>query len=176
MHPKPHRPTLIHLEDSGVFPNSILPVVYYPHVLDLIPLFKANCVKQQFAKNHWVNAWKGGIFTYDHYHSSTHEVLGCVQGSTDVRLGGPGGVTLHIDAGDVLIIPAGVAHRNMGCEHQLTCIGAYPVGYDFDINTGQPGERPATDERIAQLPIPSYDPLYGFNEGLDLMWGQYINR
>lgn len=164
------QPALFYLRDTGVFPNSPLPAVLYRAALDLPPLFKGLYIKQLFAKNHWTNSWDSGVFTYDHYHSTSHEVLGFFKGNTFLQLGGDKGQRLTVTTGDVLIIPAGVAHKNLGREHQVGCIGAYPDGRPFDINTGKPGERPAADHRIAQLPIPEYDPIYGISEGLPMVW------
>ncbi len=85
-------------------------------------------------------------------------------------LGGEGGEALKVEAGDVLIIPAGVGHKNLGQEHQVSCIGAYPKGRDYDIKTGQPGDRPGTDHTIAKLPIPLEDPVYGRSDGVPAIW------
>jgi uncharacterized protein YjlB len=163
-------PLLIYLKDTGEFPNSRLPAVVYRQVFRLPVLFKGRHVRKIFARNRWTNAWDSGVFTYHHYHSTSHEVLGFYKGSTILQLGGPNGRQITVDAGDVLIIPAGVAHKNLGREHQVGCIGAYPDGRGYDINTGQPGERPATDRAIAALPVPERDPVYGISEGILLLW------
>ena len=68
------------VKDDGIFPNSKLPIVYYPGVLDLPKIFPALAIKRLFKENNWFNSWKQGIFTYHHYHSITHEVLGVVKG------------------------------------------------------------------------------------------------
>jgi uncharacterized protein YjlB len=39
--------------------------------------------------------------------------------------------------GDVLLIPAGVAHKNVGASIDFKCVGAYPGGKEFDINLGK---------------------------------------
>ncbi|HEX3935633.1 MAG TPA: cupin [Puia sp.] len=166
----PQQPALFYLKDTGIFPNSTLPAVLYHQALDLPYLFKGLFVKQLFAKNHWTNAWDSGIFTYHHYHSTSHEVLGFFKGGTTLLLGGENGQPITVGPGDVLVIPAGVAHKNLGREHQVGCIGAYPDGRDFDINTGKPGERLTTDQNIAQLPVPDNDPVYGAGKGIPLLW------
>jgi uncharacterized protein YjlB len=76
-----------------------------------------------------------------------------------------------VEKGDVLIIPAGVAHKNLGEEKDVICIGGYPGGRDFDINYGKPEERPIADEHIAALPLPAADPVYGRGKGLAELWG-----
>jgi len=164
------QPALFYLEETPEFPNSRLPVVLYRLALDLSPFFKGQHIKTRFAHNQWTNAWDAGIFTYHHYHSTSHEVLGFYKGGTIVQLGGPEGPQVSVKAGDVLVIPAGVAHKNLGRESQVGCIGAYPDGRDFDINTGKPGERPGTDQRIAVLPVPEADPVYGPGMGICRLW------
>lgn len=164
------QPQLYFLKDNGIFPNSILPVLHYKNVLEIPALFPAAAVKNLFALHNWANSWRSGIFTYHHYHSITHEVLGVCKGRTKLLLGGDDGVTLEIETGDVLIIPAGVAHKNLGQEDDIVCVGAYPDGKDYDMNYGKPGERPATDENIRKVPTPETDPVYGEKNGLPKIW------
>ncbi|MEO5684893.1 MAG: hypothetical protein ABIQ88_19780 [Chitinophagaceae bacterium] len=160
------------LPDSGQFPNSHLPVLYYPDVLPLPSLFAAAGIKSLFTRNGWTNNWKGGIYTYSHYHSNTHEAMGIISGSTIIRLGGDTGICLEINKGDLLIIPAGVAHKNEGRQDDIVCIAGYPEGKYFDINTGQPGERPDNDITIEAVPIPSNGPL-GLETEIFSVWSRY---
>jgi uncharacterized protein YjlB len=163
-------PERIYIAPTAEFPSSTLPVVLYRDSLHLPPLLHARYVKNLFKQHGWSNAWNSGIFTYHHYHSITHEALGFIAGSTTLLLGGEEGRKVQVQKGDVLIIPAGVAHKNLEAEHQVACIGAYPDGHDYDINTGQQGERPATDRNIAAVPLPTQDPLYGHGEGICRIW------
>lgn len=158
------------LKDDGVFPNSDLPVLVYKNVLDLPLLFEAGYIIQLFEKNHWSNCWKSGIFTYHHYHSTSHEVIGVYKGKTTLLLGGENGVRMEIAKGDVIILPAGVAHKNMGAEHDVSCVGAYPGGMQYDICTGGPGERPLADTKIKQVPLPDRDPVLGLRGGTEKYW------
>ena len=73
--------------------------------------------------------------------------------------------------GDVIIIPAGVAHKNLGSSGDFRCVGAYPPGQDWDMNYGKAGERPAADENIANVPLPVADPVFGFEGPLMKNWG-----
>ena len=158
------------VKDDGTFPNSELPVLFYKHVLRVPRFFAGAFVKRLFKRHNWYNAWQYGIFEYHHYHSITHEVLGVVKGETRLQLGGSKGVILHIEKGDVVIIPAGVAHKNLGKQDQVTCIGAYPNGADYDINYGKAGERPQTDRNISKVPRPAQDPVFGKKGGLLKYW------
>lgn len=164
------KPELFYVKDDGIFPNSHLPIIYYPKVLKLPKLFPAQHIKNLFRKNNWANNWKQGIYTYHHYHSTTHEVLGICKGETLLQLGGENGITLFVEAGDVLIIPAGVAHMNLGEENDVSVVGAYPDGRDFDMNYGKPGERPKTDHNVASIPLPLTDPVFGEDGELLHAW------
>lgn len=158
------------LKDDSIFPNSDLPVLYYPQILKPPFLFPGRHVKQLFQSNGWANNWRHGIYTYHHYHSITHEAMGVIKGSTTLLLGGEGGIDITIHKGDIIVIPAGVAHKNLCKESDVTCIGGYPDGRDYDMNYGKPGERPGTDKNIAVVPLPDSDPFYGRGEGLTRIW------
>jgi uncharacterized protein YjlB len=158
------------LKENLLFPNSPYPALHYKRVLNLIANDEAKSIINLFLEHNWTNNWEAGIFTYHHYHSNTHEAIGIADGSTELQLGGDSGKILFIEKGDVLVIPAGVAHKNLGSENQVTCVGGYPDGKDYDMNYGKPGERPGTDKNIAQVPMPSTDPVYGKSQGLVQIW------
>lgn len=159
-----------YLEDDGIFPNSKLSVLLYKDVLKLPQLFPAFAIKRLFKSNKWSNAWKNGIFEYHHYHSITHEALGVYNGRATIQLGGEKGIEVRLEKGDVLIIPAGVAHKNLDKENDIKCVGAYPDGKDYDINYGKEGERPGTDKNIAKVEIPETDPVFGTVRGVQRLW------
>jgi uncharacterized protein YjlB len=161
---------VIYLKDDGTFPNSHLPVLFYKGALDVPFLFPANYVKKLFEDNNWTNAWDDGVFEYHHYHSITHEALGVYEGETVLQLGGEKGKKLKVEKGDVLIIPAGVAHKNLNEDDDIQCIGAYPNGMDYDMNYGKQSERPQADENIKNIPLPTSDPVFGKNSGLLEEW------
>ena len=87
-----------------------------------------------------------------------------------VHLGGENGEKVNVEAGDIIVIPAGVGHKNLGSKN-LGVVGAYPDGRNWDLNRGRPGERPQADKNIAALPIPKSDPLLGSGDGLKKFWG-----
>ncbi len=175
----PYSEPLIHeyfIKDNGIFPNSLLPVLLYKRVLKLPVLFAASHIERLFAKNGWTNNWYNGIYTYHHYHSITHEAFAAVKGHTVLLLGGENGKLIKFEKGDVIIIPAGVAHKNLGKQNEVCCVGGYPEGKDFDINTGEEGERPATDQNISNVSIPKSDPVYGTEvNGLLTAWKQPVS-
>jgi len=120
-----------------------------------------SAIESLFDGNGWPAAWRNGVYPYHHYHSSAHEALGVYSGSATVRFGGPQGVTRTVRAGDVVVIPAGVAHKCLKASGDFRVVGAYPEGQSPDNCRGAPGERPAADRRIAALPDPVGDPVQG---------------
>jgi uncharacterized protein YjlB len=104
------------------------------------------------------------------YHGTAREALGVCSGSARVLFGGEGGVLLEVRAGDMVVIRAGVSPRNTGETRGFGVVGAYPEGQSWDLSTGRPGERPASDERIARVPLPAADPVFGKAGPLVALW------
>lgn len=162
--------TPIVFEDDGSIPNNSLPLLVYSQVFDLTGSDPGGTIEDRFASNGWGNMWRNGIYTFHHYHSTAHEVLGCFRGSAKVLFGGEQGKLLTLTAGDVVLIPAGVGHFNKGSSSDFGVIGAYPRGFDWDMQYGRPGERPKVLENIAALPIPPVDSVLGDDDGLKKYW------
>jgi uncharacterized protein YjlB len=161
------------LSDDGTYPNNeALPVLVYMQAVRRSVRSPAQAVERVFRANGWTGAWRNGIFSYHHYHSTAHEVLAVTRGSATVQLGGPDGWTLAVSAGDVLVLPAGVAHKNLGSDRDLQVVGAYPDGQDWDLKRGEPEERPAADRNIEQVSLPATDPLYGADGPLLEHWDE----
>jgi uncharacterized protein YjlB len=152
--------------DDGRFPNSALPLLVYRGALPPDPA----AMERAFAANGWSNSWRDGIFDYHHFHSIAHEVLGIASGEVRVAFGGPSGQEVTVRAGDVVAIPAGVAHRNMGASADLLAVGAYPGGGDYDIRRGDPAEHAAALCAIAAVPLPDSDPVSGQGGFLRRLW------
>ncbi len=149
------------LKDAGTIPNSRLPVLIYQGALNLPKDDPAAAIEALIHANQWGNDWRNGIFSYHHYHSTAHEALLVFSGSAKVQLGGESGVIETISAGDVIIIPAGVGHKNLGSSSDFHLVGAYPPRQNVDMNYGKPGERPRVDENISRLALPATDPVFG---------------
>lgn len=164
---------VVHIfRDDRTFPNNEkLPLVLYRGAIKLSEQDPASTVEEIFHAHGWGDSWRNGIYPYHHYHSTAHEVLGVSRGSATVRLGGDdNGQTFEVQAGDVIIIPAGVAHKKLGSSSDFQVVGAYPTGQKWDMNYGKPGERPQADCNIAQVPLPKADPIYGFDGPLVEHW------
>lgn len=156
-------------KDNGTIPNSKFPLLLYKNAFSQRNETGAAWLEKRFANHNWTNSWRNGIYSFHHYHSTSHEVLGIFSGRVLLHLGGEDGKIIEVEAGDILIIPAGVGHKNVGSE-RLGVVGAYPEGKSWDLNRGLAGERPQTDKNIAALPIPLTDPLFGRHEGLPKIW------
>ncbi len=157
---------LFMFEDDGTIPNNPkLPVILYPAV------FKEHSheIEATFKMNNWRNSWVNGVLDYHHYHSITHEVLGVRSGSAKLILGGAIGETIEVNVGDVLVLPAGTGHKKLSSSPDFEIVGAYPDGKDYNIQTGNPSERPQALADIKQVKVPSTDPVYGNR-------GQVVNR
>lgn len=157
-------------EDDGSFPNSRLPVLIHKGCFDALGAGDPGRYEQLFHENGWGNGWRNGLFNFHHYHSTAHEVLGVYSGWVDAQLGGPGGECIRAEAGDVLILPAGIAHKNLGDGGGFKVVGAYPAGQYPDTKYGDPGDRPAADKAIAAVAVPSSDPVKGISGGILEHW------
>jgi len=163
-------PEQFHFKDDGKIPNSKHPLLLYRDAFELYGDEGASWLEKQFKENNWHNSWRWGVFPYHHYHSTSHEVLGCFQGRALLHLGGESGQKVEIHAGDIVIIPAGVGHKCVSHSPDFTVVGAYPNGSRYDLMRGKEGERPQADKNIAELPIPKKDPYMGKEGGLVLIW------
>src|SRR5690349_22103415 len=125
------------LAAAGAFPNNDrLPVILYRDVVALAAIEPAASLEAVFLSNGWDGVWRNGIFGYHHYHATAHEVLGIASGTVTVELGGDDGTIVELEPGDVVVLPAGVAHRNVDSSPDLVVVGAYPAGQIWDVNTG----------------------------------------
>jgi uncharacterized protein YjlB len=159
------------LEDTGAIPNNAkCPLLIYPRALVLPKKDPARVIEQLLRANHWGGTWRNGIYPYHHYHSTAHEVLICYKGSARVQLGGEPGIVQAISVGDIILIPAGTGHKNLGASDDFAIVGGYPQGQTWDMCYGKPDERPRADENISHVPLPKADPIYGTDGLLMEFW------
>ena len=124
-----------HLPPTALMPNSPQPLLHYPGFLSQETTTKgkdsvAIQAHDLFAKNGWETQW---VFRYgqtqtSHYHSGVHECMAVLTGNARIRFGvadtvddmeenthgsgrEEGGVEIDARAGDVFVVPAGVAHK-----------------------------------------------------------------
>lgn len=143
-------------DDGKFFPNNNnLPVIVYRQVFDSQSV-SASKWEQLFKQNNFGKSWRDGIFTYHHYHSTAHEALGCYGGHVQVRLGGDNEQVrkdVELTIGDCILIPTGVAHKNLGQDSNFAVVGAYDLdGKNYDMNYGKDAEeRRKAEENMKQV-------------------------
>ncbi|KAK3175533.1 hypothetical protein K4F52_010189 [Lecanicillium sp. MT-2017a] len=198
------------LPPTDLIPNSPRPLLQYKKVLQT-PANASHCdpveVYDLFNDNGWKVSW---IFRYgatqkSHFHSQAHECMAVLSGAARIRFGvadtsadldenthgtawEAGGVELDAEAGDVFVIPAGVAHKTYNTQpsaefalltpgrgHGLgtddpkaalkkitldgfTMMGAYSGG-DWDFV-----EAGGNYEQVWAVPKPECDPVLGKDE------------
>ncbi len=169
---RPVEPEVVRLAyDERLPDNPLLPVLVYRGVLDPAAGDPAAAFAALFAAHGWGGIWRNGIFAFPHYHGTAHEALGIARGRVRLRLGGARDIRLEARAGDALVLPAGTSHQNLGSSPDLLVIGAYPTGQDWDLLYGRPEERETARARIARVPLPPTDPLFGGDGPLLRLWG-----
>jgi uncharacterized protein YjlB len=157
-------------KDDGRFPNNgNLPLVIFKSVLGADTVSPEQFEKT-FTENGWPAAWRNGLFDAHHYHSSAHEVLGVYSGWVQGCFGGPEGEIFEAQAGDVIIIPAGVSHCNKGQSPDFKVVGGYPAGQSWDMKYGAPDDRPGADHNIRSVTTPDSDPFFGSDGPLINLW------
>ncbi|WP_245391723.1 hypothetical protein [Salinicola aestuarinus] len=83
------------------------------------------------------------------------------RGQARARLGGPAGEEIELDAGDVLILQAGVGHACLQDEGGFSMVGAYPPGQRWEVERGDPKALAAATARVAAVALPEDDPVGG---------------
>ncbi|MEK5030923.1 cupin domain-containing protein [Paenibacillus sp. FSL R7-0302] len=152
---------------DGLLPNNPqLPALLYKGVLRDHP----EDTEQIFNANGWLNSWVNGVFPYHHYHSNAHEVLGVISGSASLQLGGDAGYTADVKAGDVVVLPAGTAHKRLSATQDFQIAGAYPGGADYNTRRATPEDLAAAVPEIRRVPLPERDPIYGEAGPLLRLW------
>ncbi|KAK2801878.1 hypothetical protein FQN51_005027 [Onygenales sp. PD_10] len=206
-----------HLPPTPLIPNFPRPLLHYKNILPRNTT-TSHCnpaeVWALFTKNGWNVQW---IFRYghtqlSHYHSQAHECMAVLSGTASIRFGvadtspdldenthgsawEDGGVVLQARAGDVFVIPAGVAHKTHNCKPEaefkllspgsgrgieaedpervlseielegFTMLGAYSGGSWDFVESGGIYEKPWA------VPKPRLDPVFGRGErGLCKEW------
>lgn len=160
----------IELPSIRPFPNSSLySLVVYRSAIKR-ERARPEWFEEQFSDNGWKQSWRNGVYSFHHFHSSAHEVLGCYSGSASVLFGGPEGKTATINMGDAIVIPAGVAHCLLSSSPGFHVVGAYPEGTWPDTLRGVESEYEEALIRSRQVPIPGSDPLAGVAGPLIEAW------
>lgn len=90
-------PEILKLTRNGWMPNNEhLPVLAYRSILSADVQDAALAFEKMFERNGWPPQWRNGVYTFHHYHSTAHEVLGLAAGSATLMLGGESGHQVDI--------------------------------------------------------------------------------
>ncbi|KAH7048363.1 hypothetical protein B0J12DRAFT_755322 [Macrophomina phaseolina] len=149
-------------------PNSSFPVLVYRNVLPT-PVDEES-TSEFLQHNKWEKKGTWGAIMTKHFHPNTHECYGIFRGTSTLVFGeggldAPGtGVRCTVSAGDVVVVPAGVAHASATSADDYKYIGVYPQGSPKWRNEW--GKRAVEDDdpllsEIAAVPVPACDPVYG---------------
>ena len=158
--------------DDGTVPNNpALPVLLMRGAIE--PDAAPEAVTARLRAAGWGGTWVWQVFPYHHYHPNAHEVLAVVAGRAVLMLGGPDGTRVTVQAGDVVVLPAGTGHCQVEADTDFQVCGAYPPGQE-DYQTVR-AERPhdeAVLRRIAAVARPRTDPIYGADGPLLRAWAE----
>ena len=118
--------------------------------------------------------WRYTMYSRSHFHSTAHELLVVANGKAELCFGGetnPGRAEVEVSKGDVMIVPAGVAHRLVreireeggdddGGNGSFEMVGSYERGKSWDMCYGVEGEEKKVD-KIKDVNWWAEDPIYG---------------
>ncbi len=181
------------LRGTAAVPNNdTLALIVYRGAVDVGGAEPEAALEAHFGKNRWGDGFRGDTFHFHHYHSTAHEVVGCARGRAEVQFGGPDGPVVPFEAGDVVLIPAGVSHCRVDDAPGYSSVGAYPPGQapdlcvlseeDARVATTTPGAEglalkpigpdavAATKAAAAAVPLPPTDPIAGESGPVHTLW------
>lgn len=157
-------------ENNGVPNHPRWPALIYRSVADASPGL-AERLESRFRDNDWQGTWRWGVYSFHHFHSTAHEVLGVASGRARLRIGGKDGEAVEVRAGDIVLLPAGTGHMCLENSNDFQVVGAYPPGQEADLLRADEdlGDAKA---RIETVPAPQTDPFFGKNGPVLSHWVQ----
>lgn len=165
------KPLKVLFADDGIVPNNPrLPLLVYRSAVTFAKGFDpATIIDTLFETHGWGRSWRDTVYDFVHYHSQIHEVMGIARGTGKIECGGIKGRVISVKPGDVVILPAGTAHRLIDSSRTFQVVGAYPKQGTYDECTDS-RDRPAAMKRIAKVGKPDEDPVYGSEGPLLKLW------
>lgn len=164
--------TLLINKPSGGVPNNTLPVMIYHHVIPPGVADNAVYLEHLFRSNGWPPQWRYPVYTFTHFHSNTHEALGVFAGSAKLQIGGEKGKIIEVKVGDVLLLPAGIGHKQISADDEFMLVGAYPPEIKADLCHDEPSQLVPRTKAVEAVPLPATDPVTGHSEGSMITWHQ----
>jgi len=155
---------------AGGVPNNPLPLIIWPRVAPDEEEDIAAWFETTFGQHGWPPAWRYPIFPYTHYHPNTHELLGVAAGWAEVLFGGDSGRMVTLRAGDAVLIPAGVGHRQVSASEDFLVVGAYPQGMSPETLRDEPAKLKTSQAQVKNVPLPHQDPFTGKEGAMTDIW------
>lgn len=165
--------SIIKRNENEPYPNNTLAVLYYENALNerLESGYSSEDVVEFFENNGYENGWINGIKDQHHFHSNAHEALAVTKGEVTVQLGGPNTDIITLRKGDVVLLPAGTAHKRLDGTENFEVVGAYPAnGENLDMQYGDASDYEAIKENIENVGIPRTDPVTGSPADMERYW------
>jgi uncharacterized protein YjlB len=164
-------PESILFADDGETPNNPrLPLLLYRGAVVLDGPDPAANFESLFRSHGWAHGWRAGVFDFQHFHISGHEVLGIARGHGRVQFGGAKGREVDLAPGDVAVLPAGCGHRRISASRDFLVVGAYPPGSISEHQRPGRVDAKTATAAIARTPTPDQDPVYGKDGPLTKLW------
>ncbi len=159
------------LAPDGAVPNHPRwPLLVYPAAVPISGSDPAAAFEELFTRNRWPAAWRNGVYPFHHFHSDGHEALGVYSGEVTVQFGGDAGVAVTAKPGDVIVLPAGTAHKKLSSRGALGIVGAYPEGQHPGTCVPPLARFKNAAQEVARVPLPACDPVYGASGPLFDFW------
>jgi len=152
----------LYMDNDGTYPNNPT------HPLLLYRSAFHGTQQEGYTKivssGEWTSPWVWGIFTYHHYHTTAWELLICVKGQADIQIGGSNGPIVNISKGDVMLVPPGLAHKQIRDSGGFTLLGSYPIeGCSGPVDTVRGAPTEDQKANIEACVTPKRDPVLGLD-------------
>jgi uncharacterized protein YjlB len=166
--PKSGTTALWFASDGWVPNNPRLPLLFYRGAISGKGRDPAAAFEDRFQGNGWPPEWRNGVYSFHHYHSTAHEILGFVTGTARLLLGGPSGLEITVKPGDCALLPAGTGHFRLDGSADFLVVGGYPPNQPWDLRREAISE--AAKREMAKVPFPNCDPVLGASGPLLQFW------
>jgi uncharacterized protein YjlB len=154
---------------DGWVPNHPrLPLLFYRGAISGKGRDPAATFEEVFRRNGWPPEWRNGVYSFHHYHSTAHEILGFVTGTARLLLGGPNGLEITVKPGDCALLPAGTGHCRLEGSSDFLVVGGYPPNQPWDLRREAISE--AAKREMAKVRFPNCDPVLGAAGPLLKFW------
>ncbi|PIJ50306.1 hypothetical protein BL250_11090 [Erwinia sp. OLTSP20] len=156
--------------DNGIPNNPRLPLIFYPRAVPQETEDLASWFEGRFTLNQWQPRWRYPVYPYSHFHPNSHEMLGMCAGWAEILFGGDGGRVITVHAGDAVLIPAGVGHKQIAASEDFFAVGAYPCGLQPQTLRDDITCLSQMQDAVKQVAVPAMDPLLGDKGGVTQLW------